>query len=737
MRQSERWSGLNRLTTVEELGSTVGRPAPAVMLKQISALDEGCRAVLARCPIAAFGYRDTDGTSRTTFIGGRAGFVRVHSPTRISFSLPRPGDPHGPVSFFFLLPGVGEILRVNGSVATRKGAVLTVDVQEAYVHCAQAVLRSRLWQPPAPAAVPAAGITGDGPLCGPGVADFLAAAPFLALSTADASGGSDTSPRGDREAVARVLDGRTLVIPDRKGNKRADTLHNLLRDDRLSLAALVPGRSGVLHIRGRGAITDDPELLETMALRGVSPHLALLIDVEHAEVRGNEAVARSRMWAPGVHLARGTMPDLVALAGEHLAARSSDAAGVPPAFLLRAIGAIPGMPRLMRLAADRLYRSGLRKEGYEDTEPVASSRRRGFLRRRPADGGHPVAGEAAEAAEHALRDVRVVEVRKETPGAITLVLEDAEGDPGPFDFRPGQFFTLVAEIDARPVRRAYSASSAPGSTRLEVTVKHIDGGRFSTHVHRGLRVGDRLAVRGPSGSFHAEPEPPDEIVLIAAGSGVTPMMSMIRARLAVRQGTDRIALLCSSRGADEVIFADELARLAKDDPDRLSVTHVLTSRDGRLDADGVRRWITRLSPSPDAHYYTCGPGPLMDTVRSVLAGLGVLDELVHQEHYTSGADTGSTVKDPQEMTVEQEGHPVATVVVEPGQTLLDAGLAAGLPMPHSCTVGNCGDCMVRLRGGEITQNEPNCLTPQQKADGYVLTCVGCPLSKVTLDITDP
>jgi ferredoxin len=89
------------------------------------------------------------------------------------------------------------------------------------------------------------------------------------------------------------------------------------------------------------------------------------------------------------------------------------------------------------------------------------------------------------------------------------------------------------------------------------------------------------------------------------------------------------------------------------------------------------------------------------------------------------------------MVVEQDGRPVGTVVVEPGQTLLDAGLAAGLPMPYSCTVGNCGDCVVRLRGGEVTQNEPNCLTPQQKADGYVLACVSCPLSKVTLDITDP
>ncbi|MGW0870995.1 2Fe-2S iron-sulfur cluster-binding protein [Streptomyces sp. NPDC002740] len=727
MQQVDRSSTLRRLTTVDEVETTIGRPAPVIMLKQISALDEGCRTILARCPIAAFGYRDTDGTSRTTFIGGRPGFAHVHSPTRISFTLPGTGHPHGPVSFFFLLPGVGELLRLNGSVAAHQGARTTVDIHEAYVHCAQAVLRSRLWQPPGPA-VPAVEIAGDGPLCRPGVAGFLAAAPFLALSTWDSSGGSDTSPRGDREAVARILDGRTLVVPDRKGNKRADTLHNLLQDDRLSFAALLPGRGGVLHVRGRGAITDDPALLETMALRGMPPHLALLIDVEHAEVTGNDALARSRLWTPGAHLERGTMPDLLALAGEHLAVGSAEAEGGPPAFLLKAVGAVPGMPRLLRLVMNRAYRSGLRKEGYEDVEPGAGGRRRAFLRRRPAaDGG----------TEHLLRQVRVVEVRRETPSAVTLVLEDAAENPGPFDFRPGQFFTLVADIDGRTVRRAYSASSAPGSNQLEVTVKHVEGGLFSTHVHRGLRAGDRIAVRGPSGSFHDAPRPPDEIVLVAAGSGVTPMMSMIRTRLAERPGRGRIALLYSSRSAEEIIFSAELTRLAKDHPDRLSVTHVLTHQERRLDADGVRRWVGGLSPARDAHYYACGPGPLMDAVRSVLAGLGVPEELVHQEYYTSAANTGPTATVPQEMTVEEDGHPVGTATVEPGRTLLDAGLAAGLPMPYSCTVGNCGDCMVKLRSGEVAQNEPNCLTPRQKADGYVLTCVSCPLSAVTLDITDP
>lgn len=722
-----RLSALHRMTTVDEVEATVGRPPSVIMLKQISALDEGCRTILAHSPLAGLGYRDADGHSRTTFIGGTPGFARVHSPTRISFPLPD-GEAHGPVSFVFLLPGVGETLRVNGSVARHRGAETFVDIDEAYVHCAQAVIRSRLWQPPAPAELaPAAEVEGDGPLRGPGVAGFLAAAPFLTLSTWDGSGGSDTSPRGDRQTVARILDSRTLVIPDRKGNKRADSLHNLLRDDRLSFAALVPGRTGVLHVRGRGSITDDPALLETMALRGMPPHAALLIDVEHAEVTASGAVARSRVWNASTHLERGTAPDLLALAGDHLAANMADAERGLLARLLRVVAGIPGIGRVLRRVTNLAYRSGLRREGYEDVE-VGS--RRGGRAERPA---------VASAAENPLREVRIVEVRRETPSAVTLVLEDAER-PGSFDFRPGQYFTLVTDIDGRPARRAYSASSVPGASRLEVTVKHVDGGRFSTHVHRDLRVGDRLSVRGPSGAFHADPAAAHEVVLVAAGSGVTPMMSMIRSLLAAPVA-GRIALLYSNRDEEEVIFADELLRLEKESPERLSVTHVLTREHGRLDAAGVHTWLTGLRPAEDAGYYVCGPDGLMDTVQGVLTELGVPDGRVHRERYTSGADLGvdmtATATAPREMVVEEGEQEVGSVVVEPGQTLLDAGLAAGLPMPYSCTVGNCGDCMVRLRGGEVAMSGPNCLTPRQEADGYVLTCVSCPLSTVTLDITEP
>ncbi|MFD5841016.1 2Fe-2S iron-sulfur cluster-binding protein [Streptomyces chartreusis] len=710
---------LRRLSSAEEVEAVVGRPAAMVMRKQIGGLDAGCRQVIAHSPVAAFGYRDVDALARTTFVGGTPGFARVHTPTRLSFPVAAPAVGHGPVSLFFLLPGVGEVLRVNGTAAPLRSGETAVDITEAYVHCAQAVIRSGLWEPPV-RLQPAAPIAGDGPLAGPGLGDFLAASPFLALSTWDANQGSDTSPRGEQRTVLRVHDDHTLLLADRKGNKRADTLHNLLQDDRLSLAAVVPGRSGVLHIRGRAAITDDAALLRTMALRGATPHLALVIDVEDAAICGNDALAHARLWAPDARTANGPAPDMMALSSAHLAAGSAESGRVA-AWLIKLVASVPGVSRLMRKALDRAYVSGLRKEGYDEA-------------RAPAGARH---GDAPQELDVAApwRPVRVHGVRQETPTTRTLILEDA-GEAEPFDFRPGQFFTLLTDIEGRPVRRAYSASSAPGTTRLELTVKHVEGGCLSTHIHHGLRPGDRLAVRGPSGTFHAPDDAAGQLVMIAAGSGITPMMSMIRTRLSDPTATGRIDLLYSSRSAEDIIFRDELARLQKDHPGQLSVTHVLSGTEGRLDVEGVHRWVTGLPLTDTAHHYVCGPLSLMDTVQDVLHRLGTPAERMHQERFTPGVTAAATAT-PQEMSVTKGGEPVGNTMVEPGHTLLDAGLAAGIDLPYSCTVGSCGECMVRVRDGETTQPERTCLTPEQRAAGYVLTCVACPLSKVTLDITDP
>ncbi|MBB1154746.1 2Fe-2S iron-sulfur cluster-binding protein [Amycolatopsis dendrobii] len=690
-----------RTTTVEELEAAIGRPGAAIMLKQLDRLDEGCETILAHSPFAGCGYRTADGARHSTFAGGAPGFLHVRSPTQLCFALPatapEPAIDHG-ISFVILLPGVGETLRLNGTVTATDGRETTVAVQEVYLHCGRCVFRSKLWQPRPVRASPPTSTAGDGPLAQPGIADFLARCPFLVLTTGDTAGGSDTSPRGDQPGFAQIVDGRTILLPDRNGNKRADTAHNLLQDPELALAALVPGRTEILQLRGTASLTNDPALLEPLALRGNLPQVALMIDVTHAELVHSEAIERSRLWRPEAHVDRAEVPDLMALAVKH--ASLSTAAGAPTGFLFKLLAKFP---KLIRFGIDRGYRSQLHDEGYADSAPEL---------------------------DRSLRTVRVSEIRRETPQAVTIVLTDGDS----FDFRPGQFFTLIADLDGRLVRRAYSASSRPGTKRLEVTVKRVANGRFSTYLHDHLRVGDRLRVRGPSGSFR--PDPRADLVLIAAGSGITPMMSVLRTRLA-RPGRSRISLLYASRSSDETIFAAQLARLQQRHPRRLRITHVQSRPDadwagerGRIDEDLLRRWLGDASPA--AEYCVCGPAPVTAAARAVVGELGVPDGRFHEERYTSGAFDPAMSSAPREMVVENVG----AATVEPGDTLLDAGLAAGLPMPYSCTVGNCGECLVRLRSGEVAMKQPNCLTPRQRADGYVLACVSCPRSDVVVEAED-
>ena len=356
----------HRITDVEGLEAIVGRASLVVTMKQLDALDDGCRRLLAASPIAGFGFHDRAGRPHTTLVGGVAGFVHVDSARRISFGLPDgpvPAD-RGGVSFLFLQPGVGETLRLNGSAVARSGSRLTVTVEEVYVHCARCVLRSGLWGEPRPGP-PARPVGGDGPLADPEIAGFLASAPFLVLSSRDAQHAADTSPRGDHPGFARILDGRTVAVPDRRGNRRTDTFHNLLSDPRISAGVLVPGRTDVLHLSGTGSVTDDPALLAGMALGGRVPQAALLVDVEHADLRPNEALHTSRLWDRSAQVERATAPDMTALAGQHLAANRSG--GARARVLRLAMTLWNAFPAIARRLMDLGYRRQLRDEGYTAT----------------------------------------------------------------------------------------------------------------------------------------------------------------------------------------------------------------------------------------------------------------------------------------------------------------------------------------------------------------------------------
>jgi uncharacterized protein len=364
---------MRRVTTVGRLEGIVGKAPRIVLMKETHSLDEGCRSILANAPIAGIGFQDQDGLPHTTLIGGAPGFARVESPTRLSFELPedRPVPVKGgAVSFVFLVPGIGETLRLNGSVVGHSGARVAIELCEAFVHCARCILRSGLWRdvrtdPAQPSAESAISRVGDapGPLVDAAVAGFLASSHFAFISSWDADGASDTTPKGDPPGFMRILDGHTLALPDRRGNKRADTAHNLLTCDRISLAALAPGRVELLHVRGTAHLTDDPALLSTMALRDKAPHLAFIVDVEHAEITANEALRTSNVWDRSVHADPGGPPDMNRVATEHIAANEARGATATMARTLsRGIAASP--PKLVRRVMDRAYRKQLEDEGY-------------------------------------------------------------------------------------------------------------------------------------------------------------------------------------------------------------------------------------------------------------------------------------------------------------------------------------------------------------------------------------
>ena len=323
------------------------------------------------------------------------------------------------------------------------------------------------------------------------------------------------------------------------------------------------------------------------------------------------------------------------------------------------------------------------------------------------------------------RRLVVREVVRETPDAVTLWLEDPAG--APLVFEAGQFFTLLVNVGGDVLRRAYSASSSPRDrTKVGLTVKRIAGGRASTHLVEVARAGDTFEVLGPSGNFTlaAAADATAPLVLVAGGSGITPLVSILREVLETMKAR-RVALVHANRSAHDVIFAAALEQLAAAHPDRL----VLSSLFGTtLEPGALARALDAIPFAAEADYYVCGPEPMMHVVRAALTTRGVAPTRLHEERFISPqakVTRAVSARGPVRVTVRVAGKDHA-VDVAPGRTLLEAGLAANVPMPFSCALGGCGACRVKVHSGTVEMDEPTCLTDAERAEGYALACVGRP-----------
>lgn len=305
------------VTCDAELEAAVGKVPGVALLKTIRYLDEHCTDVLAHSTFAVLGTAAGDGALQAIARGGAPGHLAPRTDTVLEL-----GDLSGedvadgaPAGLLALVPGYGESLRVNGRLRLGDdGAAL--EVEEAFLHCAKAIIRSELW------GTPVAAEPDDAPA--PTIESFLADAPFVMLASVDADGHADVSPKGDPAGLLRRIDDRTIAIADRPGNRRTDTLHNLMGDPRLALLALLPGSHHVAEIRGTARVSTDAALLESMRLRGKTPKAALVIDVDHEEVRREPAVAAAELWDPSRHVAKGTLPRGATIWADHVR-RNTDA----------------------------------------------------------------------------------------------------------------------------------------------------------------------------------------------------------------------------------------------------------------------------------------------------------------------------------------------------------------------------------------------------------------------------
>ncbi len=332
-------------------------------------------------------------------------------------------------------------------------------------------------------------------------------------------------------------------------------------------------------------------------------------------------------------------------------------------------------------------------------------------------------------ADHGYHTLRVGRVERETADASSVVLEVPPALGPIFAYQAGQFCTFRVTVDGRRHVRCYSMSSSPAvDSELRVTVKRTPGGVVSNWVNDHLGPGDLLEVARPAGFFRLGAGQGD-VVAFSAGSGITPVLSLLKTALAATPR--RVRLLYANRDRDSIIFRSELEDLRRAHGGRFTLSHHLDTVHGLVRPQTVRRFAD-VPGDPD--FYLCGPGPFMDIVEQSLRAGGVAGPRIHIERFTPGewltepgADDVSVAAS--RVTIELEGR-TETTEYRPGTTILQTARQLGMSPPFSCESGSCATCMARLVEGTASMHVNNALTPEEVTDGWVLTCQALPTSPV-------
>lgn len=336
-------------------------------------------------------------------------------------------------------------------------------------------------------------------------------------------------------------------------------------------------------------------------------------------------------------------------------------------------------------------------------------------------------------------NLKVADVVQETADAMSLYF--STGFFSKLKYKAGQFLTLSVEVAGKEYQRAYSLNTAMNVDPLpSITIKRVDGGVVSNHILDTVSKGAKIKALKPRGNFVFDPDPvaSRHLVLIAGGSGITPIISIAKTALHMEPNTT-ISMLYCNRNEGSIIFNQKIEELRKKFARRFEVLHMLSEPTeswnggkGKLDEENIGGVIARFAnwSKPRTEYYICGPEGLMGASKNGLTKLGISENRIHLESFTASSlllDGNTEVFEDQEVVLKYKGK--STTVNVPGdQSILDVALDVGINIPYSCCSGSCGTCMAKLKSGEVKMIGGNVLTDKEIEQGYILTCVGHPVT---------
>ncbi|NBF02063.1 phenylacetate-CoA oxygenase/reductase subunit PaaK [Pseudomonas sp. Fl5BN2] len=346
----------------------------------------------------------------------------------------------------------------------------------------------------------------------------------------------------------------------------------------------------------------------------------------------------------------------------------------------------------------------------------------------------------------------IKDVRSETRDAVSIAFEIPQHLQDSFHFTQGQHLVMRTHMDGEEVRRSYSICTGVNDGELRIAIKRVAGGRFSAFANEQLKAGQQLEVMPPAGHFHVELDPAHHghYLAVAAGSGITPILSIIKTTLETEPHS-RVTLLYGNRSSSSALFREQLEDLKNRYLQRLNLIFVFSREqqdidlyNGRITADKCQQLFSRwLDVKTLDAAFICGPQEMTEAVRDSLKAQGMLAERIHFELFAAaGSQHKRQAREAarqidaavSQITVISDGRALAFDLPRNTQSILDAGNAQGAELPYSCRAGVCSTCKCKVIEGEVDMDSNHALEDYEVAAGYVLSCQSYPVSaKVVLD----